>query len=223
MWELITSEVSYIRTLKVVTDVNICGRREVIAFLTGAFLQLFLACLRDLQSHKLLTEIDREKLFSNITEILDSNVMFWRNTLFPLIRDMRQRRRTTCIENMLEGFSSIHDTFQPYFKYCAEQARCQHYCRENMDSEVFTAYLTWCESQKECNRLRLMDILVQPMQRLTKYGLLLKAILKNTDEDVERESLQTMVNKFGSLFHVNRPQLFRLRWWTSLLSTLMRV
>ncbi|XP_068903040.1 pleckstrin homology domain-containing family G member 5 isoform X3 [Tenebrio molitor] len=174
LWELITSEVSYIRTLKVVTD-------------------LFLACLRDLQSHKLLTEIDREKLFSNITEILDSNVMFWRNTLFPLIRDMRQRRRTTCIENMLEGFSSIHDTFQPYFKYCAEQARCQHYCRENMDSEVFTAYLTWCESQKECNRLRLMDILVQPMQRLTKYGLLLKAILKNTDEDVERESLQTMI------------------------------
>lgn len=43
-------------------------------------------------------------------------------------------------------------------------------------------------------RLRLMDILVQPMQRLTKYGLLLKAILKNTDEDIERENLQTMVN-----------------------------
>ncbi|XP_015835650.1 pleckstrin homology domain-containing family G member 5 isoform X2 [Tribolium castaneum] len=174
LWELITSEVSYIRTLKVVTD-------------------LFLACLRDLQSHKLLIEIDREKLFSNITEILDANVMFWRNTLFPLIRDMRQHKRTTCIENMAEGFSKIHETFQPYYKYCAEQSRCQHYCRENMDSEVFTAYLTWCESQKECNRLRLMDILVQPMQRLTKYGLLLKAILKNTDEDVERESLQTMI------------------------------
>lgn len=120
--------------------------------------------------------------------------MFWRNTLFPLIRDMRHRKRTTCIENMAEGFSKIHETFQPYYKYCAEQSRCQHYCRENMDSEVFTAYLTWCESQKECNRLRLMDILVQPMQRLTKYGLLLKAILKNTDEDVERESLQTMVS-----------------------------
>lgn len=38
-----------------------------------------------------------------------------------------------------------------------------------------------------------MDILVQPMQRLTKYGLLLKAILKNTDEDVEREALSAMV------------------------------
>ncbi|XP_063917927.1 pleckstrin homology domain-containing family G member 5-like isoform X1 [Zophobas morio] len=180
LWELITSEVSYIRTLKVVTD-------------------LFLACLKDLQSHKLLTEINTDKLFSNITEILESNVTFWRNTLFPLIKDMRQRKRTTCIENMLEGFSSIHETFQPYYKYCAEQSRCQHYCRENMDSEVFTAYLTWCESQKECNRLRLMDILVQPMQRLTKYGLLLKAILKNTDEDVERESLQTMIKMVDDL------------------------
>ena len=32
----------------------------------------------------------------------------------------------------------------------------------------------WCETQKDCNRLRLIDILVRPMQRLTKYSLLLK-------------------------------------------------
>ncbi|KAJ8950114.1 hypothetical protein NQ318_017839 [Aromia moschata] len=155
--------------------------------------RLFLACLKDLQAKNLLKEIDTDKLFSNITEILDANVVFWRNTLFPLVRDMRKYKRSSCIENMLEGFHSIQDIFEPYYKYCAEQSRCQHYCRENLDSEVFTAYLTWCESQKECNRLRLMDILVQPMQRLTKYGLLLKAILKNTDEDVERENLQTMI------------------------------
>ncbi|XP_030757570.1 pleckstrin homology domain-containing family G member 5 isoform X1 [Sitophilus oryzae] len=174
LWELIKTEVAYIKTLKVVTD-------------------LFLGCLRDLQSKNLFKEIDTEKLFSNVTEILGANVIFWRNTLFPLVRDMRKHRRPACLENMLEGFSKIHDIFQPYFKYCAEQSRCQHYCRENLDSEVFTAYLTWCESQKDCNRLRLMDILVQPMQRLTKYGLLLKAILKNTEEDVERESLQAMI------------------------------
>lgn len=42
-------------------------------------------------------------------------------------------------------------------------------------------------------RLKLMDILVQPMQRLTKYGLLLKAILKHTDDDVDRDNLNIMV------------------------------
>ena len=36
--------------------------------------------------------------------------------------------------------------------------------------------LQWCETQKDCNRLRLIDILVRPMQRLTKYSLLLKVM-----------------------------------------------
>ncbi|KAK5646254.1 hypothetical protein RI129_004718, partial [Pyrocoelia pectoralis] len=175
LWELIKTEVAYIKTLKVVTD-------------------LFLACLKNLQSANLLKEIDTEKLFSNITEILDANVLFWRNCIFPLVRDMRRYKQPPCIETMLQGFLKISDTFQAYFRYCAEQARCQHYCRENhTHHELFTAYLVWCETQKECNRLRLMDILVQPMQRLTKYGLLLKAILKNTDDDVERDNLNLMI------------------------------
>ncbi|ENN78682.1 hypothetical protein YQE_04854, partial [Dendroctonus ponderosae] len=228
LWELIKTEVAYIKTLKVVTDkldVDLRARalnnfetdefeavedffpKRIIFHLLAEKPKnspymcqhdfpkrwLFLGCLRDLQSKNLFKEIDTEKLFSNITEILGANVIFWRNTLFPLVRDMRKYKRPSCLENMLEGFSRLAETFTPYYKYCAEQSRCQHYCRENLESEVFTAYLTWCESQKDCNRLRLMDILVQPMQRLTKYGLLLKAILKNTDEDVERESLQSMI------------------------------
>ena len=42
--------------------------------------------------------------------------------------------------------------------------------------QVFKAYLAWCETQRDCNRLRLVDILVRPMQRLTKYSLLLKVL-----------------------------------------------
>lgn len=53
-----------------------------------------------------------------------------------------------------------------------------------------------------------MDILVQPMQRLTKYGLLLKAILKNTDEDIEKENLQTMVGP-----QTNLNSFFNLFWY----------
>ena len=45
------------------------------------------------------------------------------------------------------------------------------------DHQVFKAYLAWCETQRDCNRLRLVDILVRPMQRLTKYSLLLKVLL----------------------------------------------
>ena len=52
----------------------------------------------------------------------------------------------------------------------------------------------WCETQRDCNRLRLVDILVRPMQRLTKYSLLLKAILKNTEDLNQRRDLLEMVS-----------------------------
>ncbi|CAG2161321.1 unnamed protein product [Oppiella nova] len=50
----------------------------------------------------------------------------------------------------------------------------------------------WCETHKDCERLRLMDLLVKPMQRLTKYSLLLKAILKKTDSEEQKLALKRM-------------------------------
>ena len=54
LWELISTELAYIRTLKVIQD-------------------LFLNCLCNLQSHNILTEIDVESLFCNIPEIYAAN------------------------------------------------------------------------------------------------------------------------------------------------------
>lgn len=51
----------------------------------------------------------------------------------------------------------------------------------------------WAEGNKQCNRLKLADMLVKPHQRLTKYPLLLKTILKKTDEPAAKESLLSMV------------------------------
>lgn len=62
---------------------------------------------------------------------------------------------------------------------------------------VFVFYFQWCETQKECNRLKLLDILVKPMQRLTKYSLLLKAILKHTVNPNHKEILANMVSSLN--------------------------
>jgi len=40
----------------------------------------------------------------------------------------------------------------------------------------------WCESQKACGRLKLADLLVKPLQRLTKYKLLLYAVRAPLDK-----------------------------------------
>ena len=39
-----------------------------------------------------------------------------------------------------------------------------------------------------------MDILVKPMLRLTKYRLLLEAIHKKTDDDIQKDALLQMVS-----------------------------
>jgi len=42
--------------------------------------------------------------------------------------------------------------------------------------------IQWCESQKACGRLKLADLLMKPLQRLTKYKLLLYAIRSPLDK-----------------------------------------
>ena len=62
----------------------------------------------------------------------------------------------------------------------------------------------WCESQNDSTRLRLIDILVRPMQRLTKYALLLKAVLKKTEDTEQQDTLKAMAKKVEAFVsHVN--------------------
>lgn len=55
------------------------------------------------------------------------------------------------------------------------------------------AWFQWGETHKQCNRLKLADMVAKPHQRLTKYPLLLKSILKKTDEPGTRDVLNGMV------------------------------
>ncbi|XP_043250056.1 pleckstrin homology domain-containing family G member 5-like isoform X6 [Colletes gigas] len=175
LWELAQTEVAYIKTLKVVTD-------------------LFMACLCSLQASNILTEVDRTKLFSNIPEIYAANRYFLSEHVLAMVNTSRSTGQPLDPGHLLQGFETFEQTFAPYARYCAEQSRCQQYCRDRLnDNQLFTVYLVWCETQKDCNRLKLLDILVKPMQRLTKYSLLLKAVHKNTEIEEQRAELTHMI------------------------------
>ncbi|CAG0917977.1 unnamed protein product, partial [Notodromas monacha] len=225
IWELIQTEAAYIVDVEVIT-------------------KLFLACLMNLRKSRILVDIDVNKLFANMQDILNANVDFWRRTILPMLEIARSSKEPLdpslmkdgfCSLEiarsskepldpslMKDGFCSLENVLRPYTEYCLEQTGCQQYCRErDQENEMFKAYLavgtsfhrafvakhhqqwlktpekiigiSWCETQKDCNRLRLMDLLVKPMQRITKYPLLLKVILKYSDEDYEKEDLVEMV------------------------------
>ncbi|XP_068142819.1 uncharacterized protein [Drosophila tropicalis] len=176
IWELVTTEVYYIHALQTVTD-------------------LFLACLEAVQEERLLIDVDQHRLFSNIRSVCEANIKFWTLWLYPMVAHSVVTHEPMRCAFFQEGFIAFASIFAPYKIYCAEQSTCQFYCKElNQNNALFTSYLAWCESQKMCNRLRLADIVVRPMQRLTKYSLLLAAIKKHMSDVEEIEAMDVMIH-----------------------------
>ncbi|XP_020716607.1 uncharacterized protein LOC101462259 [Ceratitis capitata] len=186
IWELVTTEVYYIHALQTVTD-------------------LFLACLEAVQGERLLTDVDQHRLFSNVRDICEANLKFWTLYLYPMVAHSINTHEPLHLTFFHQGFVAFASIFAPYKKYCAEQSTCQFYCKElNRSNALFTSYLAWCESQKLCNRLRLADILVRPMQRLTKYSLLLAAIKKHMSDADQVEAIDSMIHSVENfVFSVN--------------------
>ncbi|NXW50051.1 PKHG5 protein, partial [Nyctiprogne leucopyga] len=186
IWELLHTEATYIRKLKVITD-------------------LFLCCLLNLQDSGLLCEVDAERLFSNIGEIIRLHRELWRSVMAPVLTKARQTGAMLNPADFLDGFKMFGSLFQPYVQYCMEEEGCMEYMRALLrDNELFRAYVTWAEKHEQCSRLKLSDMLVKPHQRLTKYPLLLKSVLKKTDDPRIREAITTMIGSVERFInHVN--------------------
>ncbi|XP_062842593.1 pleckstrin homology domain-containing family G member 5 [Trichomycterus rosablanca] len=175
IWELLQTESDYIKKLHVITD-------------------LFLGGLLNLQESGLLCEVEPARLFGNIQEIVLLHTLLWAEVLLPMLERARQNRAMLDPVDLYQGFSNFDYRFKPYICYCMEEEGCMEYMRTLLkDNELFKIYVTWAETNKQCSRLKLTDMLVKPHQRLTKYPLLLKSILKKTDEPAAREAVTIMV------------------------------
>ncbi|ROL46012.1 Pleckstrin homology domain-containing family G member 5 [Anabarilius grahami] len=175
IWELLQTESDYIKKLHVITDLFLCG-------------------LLNLQESGLLTEVEPVRLFSNIQDIVQLHTSLWSEVMLPALEKARQNRTVLNPTELHQGFSTFGFRFKPYIHYCMEEEGCMEYMRTLLkDNELFRIYVTWAETHKQCNRLKLTDMLVKPHQRLTKYPLLLKSVLKKTDDPPTREAINRMV------------------------------
>ncbi|KAM4571306.1 pleckstrin homology domain-containing family G member 5 isoform 2-T2 [Fundulus diaphanus] len=175
IWELLHTEATYIKKLRVITD-------------------LFQSGLLNLQESGLLTDVDPTKLFSNIQEIVRLHTSLWNQVMVPVLWKAREARALLDPTHLHDGFTTFGSRFQPYIRYCMEEESCMEYMRTLLrDNELFRTYVTWAETHKQCNRLKLADMLAKPHQRLTKYPLLLKSVLKKTDEPSARDTVNSML------------------------------
>ncbi|XP_073937597.1 pleckstrin homology domain-containing family G member 5 isoform X5 [Castor canadensis] len=183
VWELLHTEASYIRKLGVITN-------------------LFLCCLLNLQESGLLCEVEAERLFSNIPEIARLHRGLWGSVMAPVLEKARRTRALLQPGDFLRCFKMFGSLFKPYVRYCMEEEGCMEYMRGLLrDNDLFRAYVTWAEKHQQCQRLKLSDMLAKPHQRLTKYPLLLKSVLRKTDEPRAKEAVVTMINSVERFIH----------------------
>lgn len=92
--------------------------------------------------HLTKLQIDVDKMFSNIVDIYEVNRTFWTKCLQPLLREGRTHRRPLNPLRLRDGFIHFEELFEPYIKYCLEQATCLAYVKENRhESVLFKSYV----------------------------------------------------------------------------------
>lgn len=187
LWELLTTELIYMRKLKIMTD-------------------LLAASLLNLQRVGLLMEVSAETLFGNVPSLIRSHQSFWEEVLRPALEEMRASGQPLDPVSLQDGFLAFSQRFQPYVQYCLRVKQTMAYAREQQDNNsLFRIFVQWCEKHKSSGRQTLGDLLIKPQQRITKYPLLLRAVLKRSPETRAHQALSSMIAAVESfLRHINK-------------------
>ncbi|XP_065679514.1 pleckstrin homology domain-containing family G member 5-like isoform X1 [Hydra vulgaris] len=123
IWELLMTEKNYIRKIRLI-------------------IKVFQKYLVNLQESGILTEVDPNKLFSNILEVYEANMVFWTKHLNLVVKDVRRTKQTINPLQLLDSFSNFEEIFNPYIHYCMEEANCVKYLKLlRRKNEFFVEYL----------------------------------------------------------------------------------
>ncbi|BFZ23248.1 hypothetical protein BsWGS_26286 [Bradybaena similaris] len=159
MFEIITSEASYQKSLKVLISV----------FLMAPEFQ------GETSDKCVITRRERQVLFSNIGHIKDISEEF--------LKDLEERWQESCYIQDICDIIHKHASqkFEPYVRYCGNQAfqdRVLNLLRLNTD---FIEAVKRLEQHPDCQFLPLGSFLLLPMQRITRLPLLVDAICHRLD------------------------------------------
>ncbi|XP_039602942.1 rho guanine nucleotide exchange factor 15 isoform X1 [Polypterus senegalus] len=160
MFEVLTSEASYLRSLNVLIE-NFMESRELAE-----------------------TIIIREKkiLFSNITRVREVSERF--------LKDLKERVEDSLIIPDVCDIIHYHSqhNFSVYIDYVRNQIYQEKTYTSLMEKNMqFATVITRLQESPQCQRLPFMSFLLLPFQRITRIKMLIENILKKTEEGTIQE------------------------------------
>ncbi|CAI5443100.1 unnamed protein product [Caenorhabditis angaria] len=180
IWEIIATEHRYIKLLRYLVDLSFY--------------------LQHLQYAGYLKDIDHRLVFINFPQLLQVNVQgLWTLSIDPILSNSRSTGDPLDVRQLWNGFEEIGEWSKYYIAFNLSHTESHSYLqKKTKDHEQFREFVQWAESQENLDRQKLCDTLSQPMQRLTRYNLLLKALLKVTSQEDERKMLEDMIERSES-------------------------
>uniref|UniRef100_A0A7E4UNL0 DH domain-containing protein n=1 Tax=Panagrellus redivivus TaxID=6233 RepID=A0A7E4UNL0_PANRE len=176
LWEIIETEKRYIFALRNMVDLSIV--------------------LFELQRLGYLNDIEINKVFLNYHSLLGANLMFWKHGIYPMLSHTRETGNPLSPGLMYQGFEDILMWSECYIIFNIDHAGSLSYVRHKLkESERFSEFVAWAEGLPMMNRQTLIDNLSIPMQRLTRYPLMLKNVMKASSDPEDKEVLQAMIHK----------------------------
>ncbi|KAI9022188.1 hypothetical protein CLU79DRAFT_751554 [Phycomyces nitens] len=151
IYELITTERGYLRDLQMIINV-------------------FYA-----DSGKYLTQEELDVVFSNIDDLLLCNTALFSDL------ETRQRDGAGVVGSIGDVFLKHAESLKCYSTYCRNQSFASRFLQKKREEDQwFEVFLKTARTRTECRSLDLSHFLLEPMQRITRYPLLLRQILKST-------------------------------------------
>ncbi|XP_074414653.1 rho guanine nucleotide exchange factor 16 [Zonotrichia albicollis] len=154
MFEIITSEYSYMHSLNI---------------LVSHF-------MRSEELKETMTQTEHHHLFSNIGDILTVSKSFFED----LEKRHQEHLLIPDISDIVEEHASKH--FNPYISYCSNEVYQQRTLDKLLTTNpLFKETLKQIERKPECGGLPMISFLILPMQRVTRLPLLLDTVQQKTN------------------------------------------
>lgn len=91
IYEMLSTEVSYIRQILTMTDI----------FMTSVNI------LKSSDRDGIFNDIDMDKLFSNIQDVIEGNLLFWKNILLPIKIKLEHTGQVMNPSELKNGFLQV--------------------------------------------------------------------------------------------------------------------
>nr|XP_032817980.1 rho guanine nucleotide exchange factor 26 isoform X2 [Petromyzon marinus] len=172
MFEIITSEHSYLHSLEVLIRV----------FLESADLRIT------------MTKTEQHHLFSNITDVRDASRRFF--------TDLEARHQENVLVHSVSDIVERHaKRFDAYVKYCTNEVYQQRTLASLLaKNTTFKETLGRLEAQPDCGGLSMTSFLILPMQRVTRLPLIMDTICQKTNKfSIESERVKRALKAVSKL------------------------